>query len=546
MKRSGHMFVRSLGALVLLSSIEFSGVPLANGQAQEPAAPTEQATSSDSGTAVAEPKNVSTVTKNGKIWIEESEPEQAFPAINLPSFAPAIEKLGAAVVNIRTEGKANPYEGMGAPPGYPQQAPGNPGGPGGQQAPGSPGGQDPQSPFDYFRMPQDQQQRRFSSLGSGFVIHPDGYIVTNHHVVEKATKILVSFRDDKRTYTADLVGSDPKTDLALIKVNHTGKLPAAPLGNSDNLRPGDWVIAIGNPFRLGHTATVGIVSAVSRRIPGGKPYDSFIQTDASINPGNSGGPLFNSKGEVVGVNTAIFSPGRYGSSGFNIGIGFAIPINQVKAIISQVVTKGKVTRGWLGVLIQTVSQDVAEAMKLHEARGALVADVVPESPAAKAGFERGDVILSFDGRDVQENDDLPQMVAETEVGKKVNVVIVREGKEKILKTTIQELEDGQEEPQVSPSEESRLGLTVQEMTPDIARSLGVDDAKGVVITGIDPESPAADAGLLRGDIILEVGSKTVNSATEFRNYTKDLKADAPVLLLVRRNNNTIFFTLRVE
>ena len=468
-------------------------------------------------------------------WIEGSTNEKVFPELALPSFAPAIDKLGVAVVNIRTEGRQEP-------------AAGAPGAPGGQEF----GGQGA-NPFEFFfRIPPDKANRRFSSLGSGFVIHPDGYIVTNHHVVENASKIYVSFRDDRRTYNAELVGSDPKTDLALIKVSRGEKLPAAPLGDSDQIKPGDWVMAIGNPFRLGHTATVGIVSAKHRRIPRmseDRPkttYDDFIQTDASINPGNSGGPLFNSRGEVIGVNTAIVSPGSAG--GFNIGIGFAIPINLAKRVILQLKDGGKVTRGWLGVLIQPVSEDVAEALKLPDVLGALVSDVVPGSPAADAGFQRGDVILTFDGQAVNENEELPLMVADTPVGKAVEVEITRGGKAKKLTVTIRELKDEEPEAKLEPQEDAptTLGLSVQELTPDIARGFGIDETSGVIATSVDPDSPAGEAGLRRGDVILEVAGKEVNSPNDFRDAVKKSDKGKPVLLLVRRSKNTIFFTIKPE
>ncbi len=467
-----------------------------------------------------------------QLWIDGNNESRIIPELNLPSFAPAIEKLGESVVNIQTEGREEGPKGA-------QQ----------RQFRQGPGGE--ANPFDFFfRMPPEQKNRRFSSLGSGFVIHPDGYIVTNHHVVDKASKIIVSFRDEKKTYEATLIGSDPKTDLALIKVDYPKKLSAAPLGDSDVLAPGDWVIAIGNPFRLGHTATVGIVSAKHRRINAGKPYNytNFIQTDASINPGNSGGPLFNANGEVIGVNTAIYSPGRMGQGGFNIGIGFAIPINMAKGIISQIKDTGKVTRGWLGVLIQPVTEEVAEALELDSATGALVAQVMDNSPASKAGFRPGDVILSFDGSDVEENDDLPMMVAETPVDKQVSVSVMRDGKRKKLKVVIKELQD-QEVEEVEPveNEETTLGLTVQELTEEIARALSVEELNGVVVTAVEPESPAAEAMLRRGDIILEVGSEVVNSVKGFqKSIEAKISKGKPVLLLVRRNTNTLFFTIKPE
>lgn len=464
-----------------------------------------------------------------QLWVDGTNADKGGDniKIDLPSFAPAIAKLGESVVNIQTEGSVK------VPAGLQFEE--------GEQV----------NPFEFFfRQPQQRSDRKFSSLGSGFVIHPDGFIVTNHHVVDKASKILVSFRDDNKPLEAKLIGSDPKTDLALIKVDYPGKLVAAPLGDSDKLEPGDWVIAIGNPFRLGHTATVGIVSAKHRRIPSGSAYNytNFIQTDASINPGNSGGPLFNANGEVVGVNTAIFSPGRMGQGGFNIGIGFAIPVNLAKGIISQIKDTGKVVRGWLGVLIQPVSEDVAAALQLKEARGALVADVLPDSPAALAGFQRGDVILDFNGTDVDENDDLPMMVADTPIGSKVKVTIVREGRKKELSVTIKELKD--EEEKVSEevvSEESSLGIIVQDLTPEIARALDIEATNGVVVSSVEPDSPAARAQLRRGDIVLEVNSKEVKSPKDFQESIKDtLKEEKPILLLVRRGKTTLFFTIKPD
>ncbi|MCL4134811.1 UNVERIFIED_CONTAM: hypothetical protein GTU68_013063, partial [Idotea baltica] len=398
---------------------------------------------------------------------------------------------------------------------------------------------------------QKPSNRKFSGLGSGFVIHPDGYIVTNHHVIDKASKITVSFRDEKKTYEAELIGSDPKTDLALIQVKNHKKLVAAPLGNSDKLKPGDWVIAIGNPFRLGHTATVGIVSAKHRRIPSGSAYNytNFIQTDASINPGNSGGPLFNTAGEVIGVNTAIFSPGRMGQGGFNIGIGFAIPIDLAKGVISQIKENGKVVRGWLGVMIQPVSEDVASALQLKDPSGALVAQVMPGSPAAIGGFKRRDVILSFDGKAVEENDDLPMIVADTKVGKKVKVKIIRDGSKKTLDVVVKQLPEADEKPEVEEvaEQENTLGLVVQELTSEIARALEIDEGEGVVVASVEPDSPAARALLRRGDLILEVGSETISSTKKFSKLVKaKAESNKPILLLVRRGKTTLFFTIKPE
>lgn len=453
------------------------------------------------------------------LWIEKDKSKDASPALNIPSFAPTIQALGKSVVNIRTKGKLKTEKKI-----KNFKAPKNMG------------------PWDFLlQLPEEEQD--FRSLGSGFVIHPDGYIVTNYHVVENASKITISFKDEQKTYSAELVGSDKKTDLALIKVDHPGQLPAAPLGDSDKLLPGDWVLAIGNPFQLGHTATVGIISALGRKInlPGqeSKPYDNFIQTDASINPGNSGGPLFNANGEVIGVNTAIL-----GSSGGNIGIGFAIPVNLVKTIISQLKDNGHVVRGWLGVLIQPVEQDVADAMGLEEAKGALVADIVEGSPAGKAGFESGDVILSFDGRTVEKNDDLPLMVAQTEIGKEVTVGIIRAGKKMAIRVKIEELKEDKEEVAKPADEKSYFGLTVQELTPEIMQGIGVEAKSGLIVVDVEPDSEAAEAGIKPRDIILKIGSESVTSASRMGEILGDLPKDKPLLFLILRNDNTIFLTLK--
>lgn len=456
-----------------------------------------------------------------KPWIEDKDEPKGFPELELPSFAPIIETLGKAVVNIQTEGKDES----------------------GKQT------LDPNNPLDFFLQGPTgpTPPRKFTSLGSGFVIHPDGYIVTNHHVVDGASKILVSFRDEKKPRTAEIVGSDSKTDLALLKLKEKGPYEAVALGSSDLVKAGDWVIAIGNPFRLGHTATLGIVSAVSRKLPGSKPYDDFIQTDASINPGNSGGPLFNSKGQVIGVNTAIYSRGGIFGGGGSIGIGFAIPVNLVKTIISQIKDKGKVTRGWLGVLIQAVNEDIATAMNLDKAEGALVAEVVKDSPADKAGFKRGDVIIKFGNNEVIENAELPIMVADTQIGSKVDVKIIRAGKEKKLAVVIEELKEEDAELEIgldSPSIEDKFGLKTQDITPEIARTLGISGLNGALISDVTPDSPAAEAGLNRGDLIIEVNLQAINSSAEFRAKTKDIKEGVPVLLLIKRGASTLFLTLK--
>ena len=459
------------------------------------------------------------------LWIEDGEGSKQIE-VTIPSFAPIIEKLGKAVVNISIEGKetARPAQLF-------QQRPN-----------GQP------SPFDFFfQIPPEGGTRKIQSLGSGFVIHPDGYIVTNNHVVEKASEITVSFKEDRKPYKAKVIGSDKKTDIALLKVDVGHPLPSVVFGDSDKLLTGDWVIAIGNPFKLGHTATVGIVSAKSRKIEGGGPYDDYIQTDASINPGNSGGPLFNGKGEVVGVNTAIFSPGRTAGAGFNIGIGFAIPINAVKDIVSQLSDKGRVTRGWLGVKIQPIDDETAQALGLNAAEGSLVAEVLPDSPAMKAGVQRRDVITKFEGTPIIENDALPRLVAKTPIGKEATLEINRGGTTKNLKVKIEELKDN-EVPDAEDKEpdESKLGLTVQEVSPEIARSLGLEDVKGVVVTNVAQDSEAERKGIRRGDVIAEINSQPVTSVADFKKLTKDLKKDRPLLILINRNNDTFYIPLKVE
>ncbi len=452
------------------------------------------------------------------LWVGKTDSE---PALNLPSFAPTIEKLGKSVVNIKTKGKIKKNKSK-----LPKQL----------------------GPWDFLlQMPDEAPEQQFRSLGTGFVIHPDGYIVTNYHVIENASEINISFLNEKKDYEAEVIGFDQKTDIALIKVEHPGKLPAAPLGNSNKLRPGDWVLAIGNPFELGHTATVGIVSALGRKIalPGqqNRLYDSFIQTDASINPGNSGGPLFNANGEVIGVNTAIL-----GSSGGNIGIGFARPVNLVKDIITQLKNKGRVVRGWLGVLIQPVDQDVADAMGLADTKGSLVADIIDDSPASKAGFEVGDVILEFDKKIVEKNEDLPVLVAETPIRKTVDVKVFRAGREKFLKANIEELKDNSvastEKPLGKAESKSYFGLSVQELTSDIINSLNISEEKGLIVTKVKPDSVAAKAGIKTKDVILKLGSKSVSSLSDFSKAIEAFPENKPILVLILRDDNTLFLTLK--
>jgi len=373
------------------------------------------------------------------------------------------------------------------------------------------------------------------SLGSGFVISEDGYIVTNNHVVEDVDSIKVAFKDGTEL-DAEVIGRDPKTDVALIRVEADVDLFTLPLGDSAAVRPGEWVVAIGNPFGLEHTVTAGIVSA-KHRIIGQGSYDDFIQTDAAINPGNSGGPLLNLKGEVIGINTAINPRANT--------IGFAIPINMAKQILPQLRAKGSVTRGWLGVVIQRITPDLTEALELDSDKGALVSKVVPDGPAEKAGVEHGDVVVEFDGKEIESWNDLPRVVAGTPVGQKVDLVVLRDGKRKTLAVEVGAMEEDEAalaamaEPDEATAE---FGLRVQDLTPEIAEQLGVEEDAGVLVTNVDPGSPADAAGLRRGDLILEVDRTEVKAVEELQEGLA--AAGDRSLLLVRRGDATIFVPLK--
>jgi serine protease Do len=383
-----------------------------------------------------------------------------------------------------------------------------------------------------------EQEYKQQSLGSGFIIAPDGFILTNNHVIEGADEIKVKTHDSKE-YDAEVIGRDPKTDLALIKIkNIQDVVPSAQLGDSDALEVGEWVIAIGNPFGLQATVTAGIVSAKWRKIGHG-PYEDFIQTDASINPGNSGGPLFNMNGEVVGVNTMIFSP-----SGGNVGIGFAIPINLAKNVVQQLKETGRVVRGWLGVVVQTVTPELAESFGLESGKGALVADVEPDGPAEKAGIRPGDIIVSFDGKDVREMSELPLIVAETAVGEKIDVEIARKGKKQVKTVVIGELKEKESEKTVEP-DMTDLGISPREITPDIANAYGLTEDSGVVIVNIAPGSSADAAGLRRGDIIKEVNRRSIQSLSDYRKALKEAK-NGNILMLIKRDRTSLWIVVKPQ
>jgi serine protease Do len=380
-------------------------------------------------------------------------------------------------------------------------------------------------PFPEGNPPRGFEQR---GVGSGFVMSREGYILTNNHVVEDADQINVKLANGKE-YEGKIVGRDPKTDLALVKIEGASDLHPLKLGNSEDLKVGSWVVAVGSPFGLEQTVTAGIVSAKGRVIGSG-PYDNFIQTDASINPGNSGGPLINMKGEVVGINTAIIASGQ--------GIGFAIPINMAKEVAPQLQEKGHVTRGWLGVSIQEVTPELAKSFDLKEKKGALVSQVVSGGPAEKAGIEQGDIILEFDGKEVSDSKDLPRIVASTPVGKAVTLKVSRNGKIIDRQVKLGEME-GKVEVTKAPSHKS-LGFTVQNLTPEIAKGLGLKKETGVVVTQVEPGSPAANAGIQTGDVIREVNRKPVKDVEDFVQKVEKAKGPDNVLFLIQRGQNNLF------
>src|SRR5215467_237740 len=438
----------------------------------------------------------------------------------LPDFVSLAKKMRPIVVNISTTQISDVR---------------------GQQEFGSPfGEEDPFNDFwkRFFGGPLPRGRQRQQSLGSGFIIDADGSILTNNHVVENAQKIVVKLLGDDQEYEAKVIGRDSKTDIAIIKINTKANLPTANFGDSDKLEVGEWVVAIGNPFGLDSTVTSGIVSAKGRHIGQG-PYDNFIQTDASINPGNSGGPLINLRGEVIGINTAIFS-----RTGGNMGIGFAIPVNLAKELLPQLKGKGKVTRGYLGVLIQKVTPEIAESLGMERGYGALVANVSKDGPAEKAGVKVGDVIVEFDGKEVKDSGDLPIIVARTPVDKKVRMKVLRDKKEVILNVAVGELKE--EEVVASVPEKGELGMTVQRVTPQMAESLGLDKPEGVVVTDVESGSAADEAGIRRGDVIVQIDRKPIRSVDEYKKSIAGIRKGKGVLFLVKRGDSTLFLALKPQ
>ncbi len=396
------------------------------------------------------------------------------------------------------------------------------------------------NPFGRNPFPDERRgPRSRGGMGTGFLIDEAGYILTNNHVVEGADEVTVGL-DNKKEYEAKVIGVDPKTDIALLKIEpeegDPKKFPYLKMGNSDSLQVGEWVMAIGNPFGLDHTVTVGVVSAKGRNIGAG-PYDEFIQTDASINPGNSGGPLLNIDGKVIGINTAIIS----GNAGGNVGIGFATPINVAKKILDDLREKGSVTRGWLGVMVQEITPELASTFGLKDNDGALVGNVLPNSPASNGGIKRGDVIVSFDNSVIKEMTNLPKLVAGVNPGTTVPVEVIRDGKNKKLNIKIAVLE---EENVKTASLGNPLGVQTQDISPKLAERLNLSDTMGVLVSDVDPESPAARSGIRRGDVILEINRKQVKNMKDYYALAGKKGPSDTLLMLVKRGSTSIYIAVK--
>ncbi len=460
-------------------------------------------------------------------------PSPSFARTAPDSFADLAARLLPAVVNVSTTQMVEGNAGIELP----------------QLPPGS--------PFEEFfkefmerNQPKQQQRRRATSLGSGFIIDNDGHIVTNNHVIQDADEISVILHDDTRL-EAKVIGRDAKTDLAVLKVEPHSKLVPVKFGDADSIRVGDWVLAIGNPFGFGGTVTAGIISARGRDINAG-PYDDFLQTDASINRGNSGGPMFNLDGEVIGINTAIFSP-----SGGSVGIGFAIPSNSAQGVIQQLIAHGQVQRGWLGVRIQSVTEEIADALGLKEAAGALVAGVIPGGPAEKAKLKEGDIITEFDGKPITQMRRLPRVVADTEVGRTVPIKVWRDGRELSMKVEVGALEEPEEKAEAKASGSktpakgeavAALGLAAAAIDEQTREQFSLDaDARGVVVTAVDPDGPAAEQGVRVGDRIVEVSQEPVSTPAQLAAKIKTAQSAGRkvALLLVEGEGGMRFVAIRV-
>jgi len=436
----------------------------------------------------------------------------------LPSFADLSEQVKHSVVNISTtkvveRGPSHPFFGSESPL---------------REFFG-------EEFFKRFFGGEPQGKFKTNSLGSGVVIDADGTILTNNHVIEKADEIKIKL-DDGNEYDAKIVGRDPKTDLALIQAKPDDNFPEpVPLGSSDDLRVGDWVMAVGNPFGFGHTVTTGIISAKGRIIGAG-PYDDFLQTDAAINPGNSGGPLFNMKGEVVGINTAIVAQGQ--------GIGFAIPVDMAKELLPQL-KSGEVVRGWLGVMIQDISSEMAESFELKDTQGALVGDVLEDSPAEEGGLQRGDVVLAVDGKEVEDAHQLSRMVASIVPGTRVKIKVIRDGETREISVKVGTMPGGAAEKAPEVESENAWGITVQNLTEDMAQKFGWDEnEKGVVVTAVEPDGPAAQANLRSGDLVKEINRRKIQNLRDYNEAMKDAEKDKPLLLLIKRGENTFYVVVK--
>ncbi|WP_431854922.1 DegQ family serine endoprotease [Azospirillum sp.] len=445
----------------------------------------------------------------------------------LPSFRPMVEKVMPAVVNISVIERADTEQTAQAGPGVPEG------------------------------MPYDEMLRRFfggpdqsppdlgprMALGSGFIISADGYVVTNNHVAGDAEKVTIIFQDGSR-HPGKVIGTDDKTDLALLKIDAASPLPYLTFGDSDDAKPGDWVVAVGNPFGLGGSVSAGIISARGRDLHSG-PYDDFLQLDAPINRGNSGGPTFNTRGEVIGINTAILSP-----SGGSVGIGFAIPSNLAKSVVAQLQAHGKVTRGWLGVAIQEVTPDIATALGLKEPQGALVTDVTEGGPAARAGVKPGDLIEAYDGQPIRQSHDLPKLVADTGVGKPARLTVRRGGKDETLTVSIAEMPIDRTASGSSGAEPggAALGLALSDLTPPLAQQLHLaDGTKGALVVAVERDGVAAAAGIRPGDVIEQIDQEPVRDATAAaKRLTAALEHDKRALLLIDRAGQRRFVAVSTE